>query len=360
MNHPRVALASCALALAWTVALPAAAVAAVPGTPHNWLNDISDSVSTESGNAYDVHLVLLDAGVSYEFALSSDRASDLDMALYDPTLSSVEADYDSAMWCEERDGELVVSGETEQSGWHALVVFSESPVGTQDYSVSGWFSGDYDDIPGLPLGEDPQWYDQMNTFSDWDDVWYTHLYAGDEIQLRLNPSAPSAGFRPSLRVFGPDATSVWTDEPVAQSSPAVGSTTLSYTAPVSGYYYVDVWSGFTDTIESGGFHLFCTYVRVPCPPVPVYRFYAARTNHHFYTASEDEKNNTLRMWSQYYRLEGVAYTINMANPANSTPLHRFYNYQNETHFYTASEAERANVLATMRWKYRYDGPAYNV
>lgn len=81
-------------------------------------------------------------------------------------------------------------------------------------------------------------------------------------------------------------------------------------------YYVDVWSGLSETIESGGFHLFCTYVRTPY--IPVYRFYAARTNH------------------------------------------RFYNFQNETHSYTASEAEKANVLATLRWKYRYDGPAYNV
>lgn len=148
-------------------------------------------MSIEGGNAYDAHLVYLEGGAEYEFTLASEVVGDLDMALYDPTLSSVEGDYDSAVWCEEWDGDLVVSGEAELAGWYALVVSSESPTGTQDYTVSGWFTGGYDDIPGLPLGENPQWYDQLNTFSDWHDVWHVHLNAGDEMQLRLNTCTTS-------------------------------------------------------------------------------------------------------------------------------------------------------------------------
>ncbi len=57
----------------------------------------------------------------------------------------------------------------------------------------------------------------------------------------------------------------------------------------------------------------------------------------------------------------MAFTINTLNPDNGTPLYRFYNKKNGSHFYTASESEKANVrLAKLSGTYSYDGPAYNV
>ncbi len=98
----------------------------------------------------------------------------------------------------------------------------------------------------------------------------------------------------------------------------------------------------------------------PASLLSVYRFYNFKQGVHFYTASEEEKNSVIARLSSVYRLEGVGYNINVANPANSHPLYRFYNFKQGVHFYTASEAEKANVIATLGSTYRYEGPAYNV
>ena len=39
----------------------------------------------------------------------------------------------------------------------------------------------------------------------------------------------------------------------------------------------------------------------------------------------------LNKLSTTYSLDGTAYTINTDNPANSTPLYRFYNKKNGSH-----------------------------
>ena len=94
--------------------------------------------------------------------------------------------------------------------------------------------------------------------------------------------------------------------------------------------------------------------------VPVYRFYNRKSGSHFYTASEAEKNNVVNTLSPTYSLDGVAYSINTAAAANNAPLYRFYNRQTGAHFYTASVTEKNNVQANLSAIYSYDGPAYNV
>jgi len=102
-------------------------------------------------------------------------------------------------------------------------------------------------------------------------------------------------------------------------------------------------------------------VTIPAtPPTPVYRFYNRIAGSHFYTASASERDTVLSSQFDEYVLDGIAYTINTLNPANSVPLHRFYNKINGSHFYTASEDEKNTVLATLGKTYAYDGPAYNV
>lgn len=99
--------------------------------------------------------------------------------------------------------------------------------------------------------------------------------------------------------------------------------------------------------------------RCPAPGItPVYRFYNTRGTH-FYTASEAEKNNIIARFSSY-RYEGVAYNLLDYTGRNTAPLHRFYNVKNGTHFYTASEAERARVATRYSSTYRYEGIAYYV
>jgi len=94
--------------------------------------------------------------------------------------------------------------------------------------------------------------------------------------------------------------------------------------------------------------------------VVVYRFYNVKTGVHFYTASEPEKQSIIANLSATYNFEGVSYLINTLNGANAIPLHRFYNFKKNVHFYTASETEKDNVIANLSWTYKYEGVAWKV
>ena len=125
------------------------------------------------------------------------------------------------------------------------------------------------------------------------------------------------------------------------------------------FWSVDV-AGNTEVVDS---HNTVTFTVAPAPPAapkPVYRFYNVRAGVHFYTISEAEKANVIATLGAVYRYEGPSYSVNTASPYNTTPLYRFYNRRTGTHFYTASEAERANVIATLGAVYTYEGPAYSV
>jgi Repeat of unknown function (DUF5648) len=101
-------------------------------------------------------------------------------------------------------------------------------------------------------------------------------------------------------------------------------------------------------------------VTPPATAKPVYRFYNLRAGVHFYTFDESEKDSVIANLSAVYRFEGPAYTIDTTSPDNSTSLYRFYNRRTGTHFYTASEDEKASVVARLSAVYQYEGPAYSV
>ena len=98
---------------------------------------------------------------------------------------------------------------------------------------------------------------------------------------------------------------------------------------------------------------------VPLPALsPVYRFYNFTNNTHFFTDSAAERDHVVATWPNVYRFEGVAYLRNPAN--NTTRLTRLYNRVSGSHFYTASPAEAANALATWPAVFQLDGPTYAV
>jgi hypothetical protein len=92
--------------------------------------------------------------------------------------------------------------------------------------------------------------------------------------------------------------------------------------------------------------------------VPLYRFYNVRTGTHFYTADESEMNNTLDNLSHIYRLDGITYFVADSPGPGATTVYRFYNVRTGTHFYTATNAERDNVINTMGSIFKYEGPAF--
>jgi subtilisin family serine protease len=94
--------------------------------------------------------------------------------------------------------------------------------------------------------------------------------------------------------------------------------------------------------------------------LPVWRFFNLRNGTHFYTADPVEMAHVRDTMASTYHLDGVAYSVNTADPANSSPLWRFFDMANGSHFYTADPAEKARIQATMASTYSYDGPAYDV
>ncbi len=91
---------------------------------------------------------------------------------------------------------------------------------------------------------------------------------------------------------------------------------------------------------------------------PVYRFYNFTNNTHFFTDSAAEADMVIATWPDVYRYEGIAYYTNPAN--NTQPLYRFYNKVSSSHFYTASAEEAAHILATWPHIFVLDGQTYAV
>jgi hypothetical protein len=82
---------------------------------------------------------------------------------------------------------------------------------------------------------------------------------------------------------------------------------------------------------------------VPAPVLQnVYRFWNVNGTH-FYTASEAEKANVMAKWPAQYKYEGIAYTTNLNSQKSLTPLYRLWN-NNGTHFYTASLSEAQSAV----------------
>ncbi len=181
------------------------------------------------------------------------------------------------------------------------------------------------------------------------------------------------------------ATITWTGP---ASNPALAGVRIvrsvaAVTGPTEGTFVATVTAGaqYIDTLTARSFDTTYTYtvfsyvarptygtgvgsnsVRVLHGDAPqtVWRFYNVRAGVHFYTASTAERDNVLATLGSVYRLEGPAYVVNTASGYNVTPLWRFYNVRTGTHFYTASLTERDSVLANLGSIYRLDGPAYNV
>jgi len=93
---------------------------------------------------------------------------------------------------------------------------------------------------------------------------------------------------------------------------------------------------------------------------PLYRFLNLKTGVYFYTASEAEEASILANLSNVFRLEGIAYKVSLTAKTGASPVYRFFNLHNGSHFYTISEAEKNNVIATLSSTYHFEGVGFYV
>jgi thermitase len=93
--------------------------------------------------------------------------------------------------------------------------------------------------------------------------------------------------------------------------------------------------------------------------IPVYRFWSGSYNHHFYTASESEKNYVMVTWPNVWSYEGMQYCVSSSQTAKfNAKVHRFWSDSFHGHFYTASESEKNYVIATWPNVWSYEGPVF--
>ena len=96
----------------------------------------------------------------------------------------------------------------------------------------------------------------------------------------------------------------------------------------------------------------------PANSQPLYRFYNKKNGSHFYTSSAAEKASVEANLSAIYRYEGVAYRVSTSPTVGSATVYRFFHKKNGSHFYTASPAEKDNVVATLSSVYTPEGPGF--
>lgn len=140
-----------------------------------------------------------------------------------------------------------------------------------------------------------------------------------------------------------------------------GTATVLVPAPASGTktHTLQFWAqdnfGNVEAVKTQTFT-----VTSAVKPVPVFRFYNVKTGTHFYTASDAERASIIAKYPSIYAFEGVAYYLNTGEPGMNVPLYRFYNKATGAHFYTASADEKASVQAKYAATFTYEGVAYNV
>jgi lysyl endopeptidase len=89
---------------------------------------------------------------------------------------------------------------------------------------------------------------------------------------------------------------------------------------------------------------------------PIYRFYNTLTGTHFFTISEAERNNVLATLPQYI-YENVAFYASTIENNQVKPVYRFFNTANRSHFYTISVSEKDYVLQNLP-QYNFEGVSW--
>ena len=96
-------------------------------------------------------------------------------------------------------------------------------------------------------------------------------------------------------------------------------------------------------------------------PQTVYRFWSESSQSHFYTISEQEKEEIIKKYPpRVWNYEGPAFQAYPEQISDTNLVHRFYSLTNRKHFYTISdqEADKIKNNAYPEAKFVYEGKAW--
>ncbi|MCL5279849.1 MAG: hypothetical protein M1376_08100 [Planctomycetes bacterium] len=117
--------------------------------------------------------------------------------------------------------------------------------------------------------------------------------------------------------------------------------------------YANVWQ-----YESEAYYAF--YQPVEENLLPVYRFWSAKLDAHFWTISEEERANLLKNYPGVWTPEGVVFYAypEGRQPLGTLPVYRFWSNRLGYHFYTISEGEKSKLLKNYPQIWQYEGVAW--
>jgi hypothetical protein len=95
--------------------------------------------------------------------------------------------------------------------------------------------------------------------------------------------------------------------------------------------------------------------------LPVHRFWSPTLGGHFYTINDGEKDNLIQNYPDVWTYEGPVFYAwpDGSQPPGSLAVHRFWSAQVGGHFYTASEAEKNNLIQQYPDVWTYEGVAWH-
>lgn len=96
-------------------------------------------------------------------------------------------------------------------------------------------------------------------------------------------------------------------------------------------------------------------------PIPLHRFKRPANNSHFFTATDAEYQSVLGFVdSGIFLYEGVSHHVVGNHTLNSQPVYRLYNRLSGSHFYTGNRDEMLTVLSNPNRVFSYEGVAFYV
>jgi hypothetical protein len=210
-------------------------------------------------------------------------------------------------------------------------------------------------IPGVPIPPSPVdiWLDSVGRPNY---VYSVYLFTGQYISFTLD-STP--GVVIDMYIYDKDATSISHDPPMFGTSGATYPKSFILVAPATGTYYLRLFAQPIPGENKGNANV--TYYQTPVfgmSPSAVHRFYKQYEGSHFFTANQSEATYVNNNLYATYRYEGQAFNTNVGLVAGSIPVYRFYNTQNGVHFYTSNWNEANHLVLDHEWLFRYEGIAF--
>jgi len=100
------------------------------------------------------------------------------------------------------------------------------------------------------------------------------------------------------------------------------------------------------TYESVAYYAY-TKDQPPAGTLPVYRFWKPSDGTHFYTIKESEKQKLIDSYSNIYTYEGPAFYAygTGQHPIGTLPVYRFWKASDNTHFFTIKESEKDKLIS---------------